>query len=438
MTTVIKIENLSKQYRLGVIGHGTLNQDVQSWWARVRGKEDPNSKLFTDTSQKSGVEGDRFWALRDINLEIPQEEVLGIIGKNGAGKSTLLKILSRITAPTLGRVKVKGRISSLLEVGTGFHPELTGRENIFLNGSILGMTKPEVQRKIGEIIDFSGIEHHIDTPVKRYSSGMNVRLAFAVAAHLESEILIVDEVLAVGDAEFQKKCLGKMEEVSKGGRTVLFVSHHMPSVRRLCNNAIVMEKGKIIHSDSANEAVDFYLQSLDRDMADMPAVVTRNKIWEKTGGRVNTVDPFVTVNAISLSDKEGNNRSSFSSKEPITLKFDFTINKKVGEFRIAVTLLGSDLQRILISQLPDSGKFTGGIEPGDYTAECHFPRHLFATNDYTVTVGFSNRKQEFHSISRIIRFSVQYENLALGKLLMDKTYFRPHLDWSLSKSHGFQ
>jgi lipopolysaccharide transport system ATP-binding protein len=434
MITVIKIEDLSKQYRLGTIGHGTLTHDLQSWWAQIRGKEDPNTKLFADTTPKCNVEGDRFWALRDINLEISQGEVLGIIGKNGAGKSTLLKILSRITAPTLGQIKIKGRIASLLEVGTGFHPELTGRENIFLNGAILGMTRQEVDDKIEEIIDFSGIDHHIDTPVKRYSSGMNVRLAFAIAAHLEPEILIVDEVLAVGDAEFQKKCLGKMEEVSKGGRTVLFVSHDMSAVRRLCKSALVLDEGKIIFSASANEAVDFYLQSLDRELEELPSVITHSKIWEKTSGRVNKVDPFVTVNAISLLDGEGNNRSLFSSKESIMLKFDFDINKKVGEFRIVVTLLDNDLQRLLISQLPDSGIYCGSAEPGNYIAQCHFPKNLFATNSYTVTVGFSNSKQEFHTINRIICFKVQYENLVLGKRLMDKTYFRPQLQWELLKT----
>ena len=225
MSTVLQIANLSKQYRLGVIGHGTLYRDIQSRWCRFRGKEDPNLPLYVGTGSNGRPRN--IWALKGVSLEAGQGKVLGIIGRNGAGKSTLLKIISRITAPTTGEVRIKGRIASLLEVGTGFHPELTGRENIFLNGAILGMTKAEVGRKFDEIVDFSGIEKFIDTPVKRYSSGMYVRLAFAVAAHLEPEILLVDEVLAVGDAEFQKKCLGKMDEVTKQGRTVLFVSHNM-------------------------------------------------------------------------------------------------------------------------------------------------------------------------------------------------------------------
>ena len=242
MSAIIKVENLSKEYRLGVIGHGTLYRDLQTWWAKVRGKEDPNSKLM----EKKRLQGDRFWALKDISFEIQPGDRVGIIGRNGAGKSTLLKILSRVTTPTSGNVKIRGRVASLLEVGTGFHPELTGRENIFLNGSILGMSKQEIRKKFDEIVDFAGVEKFLDTPVKRYSSGMYVRLAFAVAAHLEPEILVVDEVLAVGDAEFQKKCLGKMDQVSKAeGRTVLFVSHNMGAINALCNSAILLDKGEI-------------------------------------------------------------------------------------------------------------------------------------------------------------------------------------------------
>lgn len=253
----IKAEHLSKYYRLGVINNGTLFKDLQTWIARKRGKEDPHSKIG---EHKYDGTDDGFWALKNLNFEIKQGDRVGIIGKNGAGKSTLLKILSRITAPTEGCVKIHGRVASLLEVGTGFHGELTGRENVYLNGAILGMKKKEVDRKIDEIIDLSGIEKHIDTPVKRYSSGMYVRLAFAVAAHLDSEILIADEVLAVGDAEFQKKALGKMNELSMGeGRTVLFVSHNMAAVKGLCNRGVILEKGKLkFISDSIDEAIAEY------------------------------------------------------------------------------------------------------------------------------------------------------------------------------------
>jgi lipopolysaccharide transport system ATP-binding protein len=255
---IIRVEHLSKSYRLGQIGTGTLTNDLKVWWAKVRGKPNPLLKI----GQSDHRDGETVWALKDVSFEVEQGEVLGIIGRNGAGKSTLLKILSRITAPTSGLVKVKGRIASLLEVGTGFHPDLTGRENIYLNGAILGMTREEVQRKFDEIVAFAEIDKFIDTPVKRYSSGMYVRLAFAVAAHLEPEILLVDEVLAVGDAEFQKKCLGKMGDVaSKEGRTVLFVSHNMGAVESLCHNSILMEVGSISARGDTREVVNQYLSS---------------------------------------------------------------------------------------------------------------------------------------------------------------------------------
>jgi lipopolysaccharide transport system ATP-binding protein len=257
--TVIKVENISKQYRLGQVSTGTISHDVNRWWHRVRGKEDPYLKIGEANDRTSAGNSEYVWALRDINFDVQHGEVLGIIGRNGAGKSTLLKILSRTTAPTTGSIKIKGRVASLLEVGTGFHPELSGRDNIFLNGAILGMSKKEIERKFDEIVDFAGVERYIDTPVKRYSSGMYVRLAFAVAAHLEPEILIVDEVLAVGDSEFQKKCLGKMKDVSeKDGRTVLFVSHNMAAVKQLCTRGIVLKHGQLIFAGTQYEAVNYY------------------------------------------------------------------------------------------------------------------------------------------------------------------------------------
>jgi lipopolysaccharide transport system ATP-binding protein len=262
MPLAIKVENLSKQYRLGQIGTGTLSHDLNRFWASIRGKEDPYAQVGSANDRTQKAVSDYVWALKDINFEIEQGDAVGIIGRNGAGKSTLLKILSRTTLPTTGSVKMKGRIASLLEVGTGFHPEMTGRENIYQNGAILGMTRHEITRKFDEIVDFSGCEAYIDTPVKRYSSGMYVRLAFAVAAHLESEILIVDEVLAVGDAEFQKKCLGKMNDVAKGeGRTVLFVSHNMAAVRELCNKGIVLQNGSSIFDGDIHEAINVYLNT---------------------------------------------------------------------------------------------------------------------------------------------------------------------------------
>ena len=260
--TVIKVEHVSKQYRLGVTNHGQLVKDLQSWWARARGKEDPNQHVDAAGQQNTAMSGDRFWALKDLSFEVRQGERLGIIGQNGAGKSTILKILSRVTAPTEGIVRLRGRVASLLEVGTGFNPELTGRENIFLNGAILGMSKAEIRRKFDEIVDFSELARFIDTPVKRYSSGMYVRLAFAVAAHLEPDILLVDEVLAVGDVNFQKKCLGKMEDVSKKqGRTVLYVSHNMPSIINLCERAILLVAGRKAIDGNTKDVVQSYLMT---------------------------------------------------------------------------------------------------------------------------------------------------------------------------------
>jgi lipopolysaccharide transport system ATP-binding protein len=270
---VIKAENISKLYRLGTIGTGSFAKDLNRWWSKIRGQEDPYSKIgeLNDRTQKGNSE--YVWALKDINFEVNQGEVVGIIGKNGAGKSTLLKILSRTTAPSIGTLKAKGRIASLLEVGTGFHPELSGRDNIFLNGAILGMTKNEIKSKFDQIVSFAGVERYIDTPVKRYSSGMYVRLAFAVAAHLESEILIVDEVLAVGDAEFQKKCLGKMGDVSsKDGRTVLFVSHNLHAVKELCNSCLYMKHGQLISKDKTDTILGLYTSDFTKIGSDMVTI----------------------------------------------------------------------------------------------------------------------------------------------------------------------
>jgi lipopolysaccharide transport system ATP-binding protein len=262
MSVVIKVEELSKAYQLGEIGTGTISRDLERWFAKIRGKEDPFLKVGEVNDRTARGDSDIVWSLRDINFDILQGESVGVIGRNGAGKSTLLKLLSRVTAPTTGQIKIKGRIASLLEVGTGFHPELTGKENVYLNGAILGMRKKEIDRKFDEIVEFSGVERYIETPVKRYSSGMYVRLAFAVAAYLESEILIVDEVLAVGDAEFQQKCLGKMKDVStRQGRTVLFVSHNMSAVLNLCNKGVVLRNGLLDYCGNLREAVQLYQNS---------------------------------------------------------------------------------------------------------------------------------------------------------------------------------
>ena len=281
--TVIKVENLGKQYRLGQVGTGTLSTDINRWWHKVRGKDDPYLQIG-ETNDRTKMGGsDLVWALKDINFEVKQGDVLGIIGKNGAGKSTLLKILSQVTGPTVGDIKVKGRIASLLEVGTGFHPDLSGRENVFLNGAILGMSKQEIKSKFDEIVAFSGVERYINTPVKRYSSGMYVRLAFAVAAHLEPEILIVDEVLAVGDAEFQKKCLGKMKDVSNQGRTVLFVSHNLQAVSNLCTTGLFLNKGETDTAGNIEDCIKKYLIS-SREMN--LTTLSLNDRLKRTGGNI--------------------------------------------------------------------------------------------------------------------------------------------------------
>jgi lipopolysaccharide transport system ATP-binding protein len=295
--TVIEFNNVGKQYILGSIGTGTLSQDLNRWWANIRGKEDPYLKIG-ETNDRTQKGDSRFvWALRDINFKVEQGDVVGIIGKNGAGKSTLLKILSRVTSPTIGDIKIKGRIASLLEVGTGFHPEMTGRENIFMNGSIMGMTKTEIKSKLDEIVDFAGVAKYVDTPVKRYSSGMMVRLGFAIAAHLEPEILVVDEVLAVGDAEFQKKAIGKMQDVSKTeGRTVLFVSHNMAAVRSLCTRGVMLNNGTVNYIGSIPDTLNHYL----RDEADNQEKIIINNIkWKKSTLTITNIEINNSKNAVS-------------------------------------------------------------------------------------------------------------------------------------------
>jgi lipopolysaccharide transport system ATP-binding protein len=321
MTTVIKVEELSKAYRLGQIDTRVLAYDLNIWWAKIQGK--PNPMLKIGQEDHGNRIGETIWALKDVSFNVSQGDVLGIIGRNGAGKSTLLKVLSRVTAPTSGRIKVKGRIASLLEVGTGFHPDLTGRENIFLNGSILGMSKKEIRRKFDEIVDFAEIEQFIDTPVKRYSSGMYVRLAFAVAAHLEPEILVVDEVLAVGDAAFQQKCLGKMGEVAHAGKTVLFVSHNMGAVRRLCQNGIVLDKGKITYHGSIEDSVDSYLAQNYQQMS-----------WEN--GMVSYGNFPLKIETIKILDNQGNENCRFKIGSKVAIELVTSVKKTISSSHIHV------------------------------------------------------------------------------------------------------
>ena len=319
MSTVIKIDHLSKAYQLGNIGTGTLSRDLERSWAKLRGKEDPFLKIGEVNNRAVKGTSDVVWSLNDISFNVEQGDAIGIIGRNGAGKSTLLKILSRVTAPTTGSVKIKGRIASLLEVGTGFHPDLSGRENIYLNGAILGMRKTEIKRQFDEILEFAGVERYIDTPVKRYSSGMYVRLAFAVAAHLESEIMIIDEVLAVGDAEFQKKCLGKMKDVSKGqGRTVIFVSHNMGSINQLCNRGILLENGMLTMNAPVSAVVDHYLKT---DIVSTPYTDLQEPNIKRLGnGKVRFTE-------VSLTNQNQTERSRiFSIGDELYISFTVRFN----------------------------------------------------------------------------------------------------------------
>jgi len=349
MTTVISVEHLTKEYRLGQIGTGTLSRDLNVWWAKVRGK--PNPMLRLGETDHGNRDGETIFALKDVSFTVEQGDALGIIGRNGAGKSTLLKILSRVTAPTNGRVRVKGRIASLLEVGTGFHPDLTGRENIYLNGAILGMTRQEVRRKLDEIVDFAEIKQFIDTPVKRYSSGMYVRLAFAVAAHLDPEILVVDEVLAVGDAEFQNKCLGKMGDVAKGGRTVLFVSHNMASIRLLCNKGILLTNGKLVFYGNIASTINKYSKALDE---------------------VETIEVNqpITFGKISI-NCEGNNY--VVPKKSFNLSGDIYIKKKLSDFKLFCIIQNGDGQVIIHSEEKNQKNIPELCQPGNYKISINFP-----------------------------------------------------------------
>jgi lipopolysaccharide transport system ATP-binding protein len=397
MPAVIKVEHLSKAYQLGEIGTGTISRDLERYWAKVRGKEDPFLKIgeANDRAVKGG--SDVVWSLKDLNFEIGQGDAVGIIGRNGAGKSTLLKILSRVTSPTTGSVKVKGRIASLLEVGTGFHPELTGRENIYLNGAILGMRKAEIKRKFDEIVDFSGVERYIDTPVKRYSSGMYVRLAFAVAAHLESEILIVDEVLAVGDAEFQKKCLGKMGDVSKGeGRTVLFVSHNMGSIAQLCNNAILLNNGIITFSGNTRNTINEYLKK-EKSLAE--ARFTAN----------GTLSMAVLKVCIYNSDGEKTNKFPLEAK--FKIKVTYQLFTPLNNVVCAIGIAYEEIPVITTWSPPVN------LDAGIYDSTFHMNDLSFAIGTYGINIGLSINKDNVQYISDALTFTID---------VLDKT-FNPNI-----------
>lgn len=379
---ILKASNVSKQYRLGLVGTGTLSHDLNRLWHKIRGKEDPYLQVGAINDRKASQSSDYVWALKDINFEVKRGEILGIIGKNGAGKSTLLKILSRVTGPTQGSIKTKGRIASLLEVGTGMHPELTGRENIYLNGAILGMSKAEIASKIDEIVDFSGCKMYIDTPVKRYSSGMRVRLGFAVAAFLEPDILVVDEVLAVGDAEFQKKAIGKMQDISStSGRTILFVSHDMTTVKKICSRTIVLENGCISFNGFTNDGIAFYLNKEENPQS----------FYER---KQNT--ELNTIKEISIINQKDNLKSHFFYEESVFLKIVTNdINKEVA---LSVNVKDKDFNLLFTDEQFLSFKSSFKVE---------FPSKFLMKGIYYVDVHIYTPNIEFHdSIVELLSFEI--------------------------------
>ncbi|MBI4931338.1 MAG: ABC transporter ATP-binding protein [Bacteroidetes bacterium] len=402
MNTVIKVENISKQYKLGTIGAETIIQDVNRWWHRVRGKADTFVKIGQKDFSGNNINNEYLWALKDISFDVKQGEVLGIIGKNGAGKSTLLKILSQITTPTTGNIKIKGRIASLLEVGTGFHPELTGRENIFLNGAILGMTKSEIKKKFDEMVDFSGVEKYIDTPVKRYSSGMYVRLAFAVAAHLEPEILILDEVLSVGDAEFQKKCLGKMKDVSGAGRTVLFVSHNMAAISSLCNRLFILENGQAGYLGDVGKGIDHYLDYGDHSKGYADLQDKKSEMWKENKN-------FSRLLSIETLDKNNKRQSAFKmgSTLKIMVKFEMTNHQKNIELGIFIKGVRQEVLGMLSSASEGFNDFSTGIQE----IEVEIPALLLLPSEYTIGVWIVHHREVDCACENAIVIDVVSDNL---------------------------
>ncbi len=417
----IRVENLSKQYKLGAtIGHDRLKDLLASGLGSLFSR---NSK-----SQIRNPQSDHIWALNDVSFDVKQGETLGIIGANGAGKSTLLKILSRITEPTSGRAEIFGRVGSLLEVGTGFDRELTGRENVYLNGAILGMTKREISRKFDEIVDFSGVEKFIDTPVKRFSSGMYVRLAFSVAAHLEPEILIVDEVLAVGDAAFQKKCVGKMGDMTKEGRTVLFVSHNMSAISRLCLEAILLDQGEMVLRGPSSVVVGRYMDSGTKQEAE--------KVWreEELPSRCGPFRPM----AIRARNGDGRVSDKIPSYQPFSIEVEYQVAEPVRDLRVGVKLYTQDGQLLFMSFDTDDitrhERFQTR-EPGHYVSRCHIPPNLLNAGVIVVGVSASvSNAFQFFLDPASIKVSVDVTGGVATQWQDDRGgFFRPALEWDITR-----
>lgn len=411
---VIIADNLSKLYRLGVIGRQTLKDEFVYLWHKVM-KRDPIKHMGKvgvgqlNAPTTSACDNNKeFWALKDISFKINRGEVVGIIGRNGSGKSTLLKLLSRITEPTSGDAFIEGRVGSLLEVGTGFHPELTGRENIYMNGTILGMNKREIDQRFDEIVSFSEVEQFLDTPVKRYSSGMFVRLAFAVAAHLEPEILLVDEVLAVGDVEFQKKCLGKMKDVAGQGRTILFVSHNMGAINNLCSRALLLEKGRLVLDSTAEETTDKYLgyQVVES------AVATEEEINKRMEGKIIRDFPFIRPRQLALLDRKGNSKKFFDANEPIQISLEFECFQSVPDLRLVFLIVDKIDTPIYGSQNTDdtdiASKFSY-IAKGVHRAACIIPPNTFGGRQFYLSVHIFYPKVEHIVLNKILQFGVKFK-----------------------------
>ena len=418
----IKVENLSKQYRLGEVGTGTLSHDLNRFFAKLRGKEDPYSIVGQTNDRTATAHSDYVWALKDINFKVEQGEVLGIIGKNGAGKSTLLKLISQITAPTTGTIKAKGRIASLLEVGTGMHPEMTARENIFLNGAILGMTKKEIKAKFDEIIDFAGCQLYVDTPLKRFSSGMRVRLGFAVAAFLEPEILIVDEVLAVGDAEFQKKAIGKMKDISSGGgRTVLFVSHNMASVKSLCSRVLILEQGKLSFDGNTDDSLGHYL---NREKKNTEGIFTQTN-----SNNLNNVD-LIFISA-TLLNKNNQQTTYFTNLEEINLQIKFKLNKEINNLKIKISIFNYNGIEVLTSYHNDINEMTFNINQMNKLV-LTIPERLLNKGQYYVTISIGIHKIKWiYNFENCLSFNIDYINLNKNLLQANnkESLIAPLLNW---------